>query len=106
LIECQNKKPVIKQTTESKTGKALNPPGISIDGNVLSVDCESKAQELFATWKSNHTFETITEKVPYEVERDFTFFEKLFLVLGKILAVLIGFIGLGLLLKIKKILPL
>jgi hypothetical protein len=44
-----------------KGGKHLKPPTVRIKDNVLTVNCEAEAQELFAQWKEKHT-EQLTRK--------------------------------------------
>lgn len=67
LLECQDGKVVIKEVIKEVPGKSiLHTPNIDIKDNVLEVDCEARAQELFAEWKSTHTQKTteITKEVP------------------------------------------
>lgn len=70
LIECRNGQPIIKEIIKEIPGKTISEtPRVSIKDSILTVDCEARAQELFAEWKSTHsttTIEKITEvPVPY-----------------------------------------
>jgi hypothetical protein len=69
----------------------VSEPQVKIIENYIEVDCEKKAQELFLEWKENHkhTIETRTVTFPVPVERDFTFWESIFLWLGRIFALLL-----------------
>lgn len=90
LLKCQEGKVVIEKPTsnyaeKTSPGKNLLPPKVNIDdNNLLSVDCESKAQELFFQWKEKFTAEVVSERIPYPVERQLTFFQKLFIWFGKV----------------------
>jgi hypothetical protein len=63
LLDCQDGKVVVKNVSQSEPGRTLNSPRVRLENNILKVDCEAKAQELFAQWKSiyetNATFQTI-----------------------------------------------
>lgn len=69
----------------------LSKPQVKIIDNYIEVDCEKKAQELFVEWKEKHTKtikkEIVTVSVP--VERDFTFWESIFLWLGRVFALIL-----------------
>ena len=67
LIECINGKPKIKDVVHSKSGKNLKPPKVSLKGNYIQVDCEVKAQELFAQWKSKFIQEINKTQTPVVV---------------------------------------
>lgn len=104
LLECQGNKVVIKKPPVIRHSRSILPPKVSItENNVLEVDCETKAQELFAEWKSKHTTKekqtTITRHI--RVPRELNFFQKSQIWLGRIfLMVLLGLAGWGLL-KLK-----
>lgn len=61
LLECINGKVVIKSVTQAELGRNLNSPKVRIADNLLEVDCETKAQELFAQWKSTYVKENKQE---------------------------------------------
>jgi hypothetical protein len=64
LLECRDGKVVVKEVTQAEPGRKLKSPKVRIDNNQLSVDCESRAEELFAFWKSTQVqdiqYRTIT----------------------------------------------
>lgn len=66
LLDCQNGKVVVKEVIQSEPGRNLKSPKVRIDNNKLEVDCEARAQELFAQWKSTHELDKIiiTTDVP------------------------------------------
>lgn len=67
LIECQDGQPIIKEIIKEIPGKTISAtPRVVIKDSILTVDCEARAQELFAQWKSTHTQKTIeiTKEVP------------------------------------------
>jgi hypothetical protein len=57
LLDCQDGKVVVKNVIQSEPGRNLKSPKVRIDNNRLQVDCEARAQELFAQWKSTHQTE-------------------------------------------------
>ena len=97
-LECVNGKVVINgaiSNTISKNG-VLQPPKVIIKDNYIKVDCEVKAQELFAQWKSKYIQELTetTNTVPVEVDRGPTFFQELQIWLGRIfLALILLYLG-------------
>lgn len=66
LLDCQDGKVVVKNVIQSEPGRNLKSPKVRIDNNTIQVDCEARAQELFAQWKSTHQTEKIfvTKEVP------------------------------------------
>lgn len=52
LLDCQDGKVVVKNVSQSEPGRNLKSPKVRLENNILKVDCEAKAQELFAKWKS------------------------------------------------------
>lgn len=66
LLDCQDGKVVVKNVIQSEPGRNLKSPKVRIANNTLEVDCEARAQELFAKWKSTHQTEKIvvTKEVP------------------------------------------
>lgn len=59
LLDCQDGKVVVKNVIQSEPGRNLKSPKVRIDNNTLTVDCEARAQELFAQWKSTAETNTI-----------------------------------------------
>ena len=53
-LEVQNGNVVIKQINSSKSGRKLKTPTIKVKDNVLTVDCETEAEKLFASWKETY----------------------------------------------------
>lgn len=102
-LECVNGKVVIKNSSSTPGASTLQPPKVNIKDNIITVDCETKAKELFAKWKStyvNQENQTII-KVPYPVERSPTWWEKVFTTLGKIF---LGIIILAVILLVLRLL--
>lgn len=66
LLDCQDGKVVVKNVYQSEPGRTLKSPKVRLENNILQVDCEAKAQELFANWKSTYKSKTsvITKEVP------------------------------------------
>lgn len=66
LLDCQDGKVIVKNVSQSEPGRTLKSPKVRLENNILQVDCEAKAQELFAKWKSTHETEvtTIIKEVP------------------------------------------
>lgn len=66
LLDCQDGKVIVKNVSQSEPGRTLKSPKVRLENNILRVDCEAKAQELFAKWKSTHETEVIriTKEVP------------------------------------------
>lgn len=66
LLDCQDGKVIVKNVSQSEPGRTLKSPKVRLENNILQVDCEAKAQELFAKWKSTHETEVIriTKEVP------------------------------------------
>jgi hypothetical protein len=93
LLDCQDGKVVVKNVIQSEPGRNLKSPKVRIDNNQLNVDCEARAQELFAQWKSTHETDSITiiKEVPV-VTNVLTWWQqtqiKLFWFFGSILLVL------------------
>jgi hypothetical protein len=100
-IECVNNKPVLRNPT-SQSGKSnLQAPKVSLDDKgQLDVACATENLELKArihelVTELNNTTST-TEYIPVEVEKELTFFQNLFIKLGKIFGfILLGCLGYG-----------
>lgn len=100
LLDCENGKVVIKNVSESLPGRNLKSPRVRLtDNNKIQVDCEAKAQELFAKWKSTHEKEVIYKetKFPFKVNeltgwQNFQIWcGRVFLLLLLLLAIVTGF---------------
>lgn len=89
LIECIEGKPRIKEIVEIESGKVLKPPKIKLVDDVLSVDCEKSAEELFLTWKEKYVQENRSKTIPVEVEKQLTWLQQTQIYAGKVLFVLI-----------------
>lgn len=93
-LECVNGKVVIspKSIVESQRGNYLQPPKVNIKDNILKVDCTAEAQKLFASWKDTYIKEhqATTEKIPYPVEKQLSWWQKTQMILGDVFLVIIG----------------
>ncbi len=104
-IECSNGKPVIKQNDPQKQittseGKNLNTPAVSLDEfGRLSVQCKYLQNQLKVALKDKYILEQKTnEKTfvppPQIIEKELSWWQKLWIALGKILSgVLIVYLG-------------
>ena len=89
LIEWTKGKAVIKEIIQSESGKNhLKFPKIQIKDNILTVDCETRAQELVATWKEHHTKEFKTETITHTEFKNLSRWESFCLGTGKIVTLL------------------
>ena len=77
LLECQNGKVVIKNIVQSESGSKLKIPKVRIRDNLLQVDCEAIAQQLFAQYKNTFESENKTEQLPPIEVNKLTFFQQL-----------------------------
>jgi len=77
LLECQNGKVVIKNIVQSEPGSILKIPKVRLSGNVLKVDCEAKAQELFAKWKDTYISQDTVTQLPPIITNELTDWQKL-----------------------------
>lgn len=92
-LECKGGKVVIseKAKDESKKGKYLKRPKVTIKDNHLEVDCYAEAQSLFAKWKETYIKEnsnTVTEK-PVLIEKKLTSWQCFEIWSGRIFLLLI-----------------
>jgi len=85
LLDCINGKVVVKEVTKASPGKHLSAPKVKIVDNKLDVDCEARAQELFASWKSKETLKDAVIEKPVFIENELTFLEELQIWTGRIL---------------------
>lgn len=102
-IDCVNDKPIIVNkpviNANKKAGTYLEVPKVTLKKGVLQVDCEAKAQELFLRWKEKHIKEQkgvvkIITLPPELIPRPLTWWQKLWIGLGKVLAAGIIIFGL------------
>lgn len=87
-LECVNGKVEVKQKTVPHTqkGNHLQPPKVNIKDNIITVDCVTEAQRMFAEWKETYTdsvLKSITEN-PYIVEKELTWWQNTQIILGRI----------------------
>lgn len=75
-IDCINGKPFIKQVIDTSPGKALAKPKVSIEDNVLKVDCTKEAEKLFLQWKEKYVSESTTHTKPV-IQYKLTFWQEL-----------------------------
>jgi len=103
-LECIDGKVKIKGDPVTTPGKNLNPPNVNIQDNQLKVDCNVEAQRLFASWKEKYTLENKQGeiRIPYPVERNLSFWEKLQIYCGRLFFALVLYYIVKLLIKIYK----
>jgi predicted small lipoprotein YifL len=77
LLECRNGKVVIKNIVQSESGSKLKIPTVRIRDNLLQVDCEAKAQKLFAQYKNTFESENKTVQLPPIEVNKLTFLQEL-----------------------------
>ena len=67
----KNGKVILSEKNTTKKGNRLKPPKVALKDNVLTVNCEAEAQELFARWKEKHTEQLTkqTEKIYVPVDK-------------------------------------
>ncbi|PXY44521.1 hypothetical protein [Flavobacterium hydrophilum] len=106
-LECINGKVAIKQDVKPilTPGKNLEPPKVNLKDNVLTVDCKAEAIKLFAQWKDVYTKEhkQITQKIPYPVEKELTWWQKTQMILGDIFLVIIGLLIIVVVLRLTSV---
>lgn len=91
-IDCVNGVPVIKNQTKEKSSSGKLNITTKLDGNKLTITAKKEADSLFASWKQEYIkdYKTTEIKVPYPVEVEksvpaaLTFWQKLFITVGKI----------------------
>ena len=68
------------------SGKYLQAPKVSLKGQVIYVDCEARAQELFANWKDTYiaTHQAVIKHEPYPVPLQLTWWQTTEIWLGRI----------------------
>ena len=77
LLECQNGKVVLKNIVQSEPGRTLKSPKVRLSDNVLQVDCEQRAQQLFAKWKDTYISQDTTTQLPPIITNELTAWQKL-----------------------------
>ena len=102
LLECQNGKVVIKAVTGTSSGRKLKPPKVAVQDNLLEVNCQAEAEELFAFWKSTfiRNYKGVTEPV---ITNELTWFQKTQIYIGRTAVVLVVLYLLLLLFKFKQL---
>ncbi|PIF44917.1 hypothetical protein CLU96_1916 [Chryseobacterium sp. 52] len=114
-VDCVNGKPVLmtnetqslfqeKVKTEklpkSKAGKYLEVPKVNLQNGVLTVNCETRAQELFKQWREKYISENTKEILPpVYIEKPFKWYQKALMWIGALSLVLYAIGGI---LLIKK----
>lgn len=102
LLECRDGKVVVKQVMQAEPGRKLKSPKVRLDNNELKVDCEARAEALFASWKSTHV-----QDIQFRINTITKFTNKLtfwqqFQIMGfRILSGLVLLLIIGLLIKSK-----
>lgn len=92
LLECQNGKVIVKEVTQAEPGRILKSPRVRIDNNKLSVDCESRAQELLAHWKSKQINEVQVKTInTTKFINQLTFWQKLQIWLGRFFILVLSY---------------
>ncbi|TWI22195.1 hypothetical protein [Sphingobacterium siyangense] len=98
----KNKVVIIDAAARPSKDGTLKNPVVRIENNKLTVDCETRAKELFAEWQEKHRLNTRTvtiQKPPVYIEKPFSWYHRTLMWLGGIL----GTIGAGYLIyTIKK----
>jgi hypothetical protein len=98
LLECQNGKVVLKEVIATESGRKLKTPKVSIKNNQLNVDCETEAEKLFASWKSQYVKNYKGVEIPV-ITNELTWFQKTQIYIGR---TLLFILGLWILLKLFK----
>ncbi|MBS1535315.1 MAG: hypothetical protein JST78_09575 [Bacteroidetes bacterium] len=70
-LDCVNGKAIIKEVVHAEPGRNLKSPTVRLVNNTLQVDCEARAQELFAKWKS-----TVKDRIKYIPVNVLTWWQK------------------------------
>lgn len=90
LLACQNGKVVVANVAQAEPGRSLKSPRVRIENNHLSVDCEARAQELLAHWKSKQVKEVQVKNITTtKWINQLTFWQKVQIWLGRIFLVLV-----------------
>ena len=76
LLECINGKVAIKNIVQSEPGRTLKSPKVRLSDNVIQVDCEQGAQELFAQWKETYVSQDTATQLPPIVTNELTYWQQ------------------------------
>lgn len=98
LIECQNGIPILKSPVINKSKAGNVNIDVSLQGNQLNVNATKEAEKLFAKWKEEHIKENSKKEiktpypveVPHYIEKQLTWWQKLWITLGKISGLIIS----------------
>lgn len=89
-LECKNGEVKIRdETVQTKPGRNLKSPEVSLQNNTLLIDCEQKAHDLFIQWKEKHIKETSQRTIPYKVN-ELTFWQQFQIKGFQLLLILLG----------------
>jgi hypothetical protein len=106
-LECINGKVVLRKDVKpiSTPGKHLEPPKVTLQDNVLNVDCLSEANELFVQWKDVYIKEHQSDikRVPYPVVQPLSWWQNTQIILGRIFLGIIALIALVVGLRLTKV---
>lgn len=102
LLECQNGKVVIKNVTNTKSGRKLKTPKVIIEDNQLKVDCFAEAEALYAFWKSQFIKSYKVTEIPV-ITNELTWFQKTQIYIGRFLIIVLILLILLKLFKFNKI---
>lgn len=79
----------IKQVNETKPGRKLEAPKVTIKNNQLIVDCVAEAEKLFASWKETFIKSYKENQVPI-ITNELTWLQKTQIYIGRtLLAILV-----------------
>lgn len=89
-LECKNGKVQLKEgTAHKKPGRNLKSPDVSLQDNLLTVNCEQQAHDLFIQWKEKFIQEHTFQKIPFKVN-ELTFWQQFQIKGFRLLVLLIG----------------
>jgi hypothetical protein len=89
-IDCVNGKPMIVNDTVYKSGKYLNSPKVTLNGNKIHVDCIAQEQTLFKTWQQQYIKEHQAEVItlpPVTIAKPLTWWQNTQLLCGRLLLI-------------------
>ncbi len=91
--------PIIKTIYKTIPGKKLQPPSLTLNGNILTAECQKQADSLAVELATKYVREFISEQKPIYIEKPLKWYEKTLMWIG---AISILLLSLKLILKIKK----
>lgn len=98
-LECINGKVVLKPDTKpiAKPGKHLEPPKVSLEDNLLTIDCKQEAIKMFVKWKDVYikSHQQIIKKIPYPVPQELSWWQQTQIILGRILLLIAALLAVG-----------